>query len=81
MVVKTNDQTMSTFKSAEIASVFTQLMANGIDGTVAMSFGKLISQCEDDGSGLLEFFNAVLEQLQKSTQPPNYTETGQNNHN
>ncbi len=72
---------MSTFKSAEIASVFTQLVANGIDGTVAMSFGKLISQCEDDGSGLLEFFNAVLEQLQKSTQPPTYTETSQNNHN
>jgi hypothetical protein len=81
MIVIKKRPTMSTFKSAEIASVFTQLVANGIDGTVAMSFGKLISQCEDDGSGLLEFFNAVLEQLQKSTQPPTYTETSQNNHN
>ena len=81
MIVIKKRPTMSTFKSAEIASVFTQLMANGIDRTVAMSFGKLISQCEDDGSGLLEFFNAVLEQLQKSSQPPTQTETGQNNHN
>jgi hypothetical protein len=81
MVVKTNNkrQTMSTFKSAEIANVFAQLIETGFDPTIIMSFGKLISECEDDGSGLLEFLNAVLEQLQKSTQP--LTKIGNNDLN
>jgi len=50
-------------------------MANGIGSTVAMAFGQLIAECEDDGSGLLEFFEAVLEQLQLQTPPTNHTNT------
>jgi hypothetical protein len=72
---------MSTFKSAEIATVFAQLIENGIDSTVMMSFGKLISECEDDGSGILEFFNAVLEQLKNSNETPTNTEAIQQNTN
>ncbi len=64
---------MSTFKSAEISNVLAQLIANGIGGSVSMAFGRLIAECEDDGSGLLEFFEAVLEQLQ--TPNTNHTKT------
>jgi hypothetical protein len=66
---------MPVFRTAEISNVLAQLMANGIGSTVAMAFGQLIAECEDDGSGLLEFFEAVLEQLQLQTPPTNHTNT------
>ncbi len=68
---------MSTFTSVEIASVFTQLMTNGIDGTVAMSCIQRANKSTFDGSQFLELLHSFLE-LQNSTQPPSETETNQN---
>jgi hypothetical protein len=61
---------MPVSKSAEIATVFAQLLSNGLDHPTAEVFRTFITECKDDGSGLLEFFKAVLEQLPPPTRPP-----------
>ena len=64
------------FKTTEISEVFTQLLNHGLDMTTAMAFGRLIAECEDDGSGLLEFFHAVLEQYQNQNKNQSITGSG-----
>ena len=55
---------MSRFKTAEIFAVFTQLYALGLPQSTAEIFYQRISECEDDGSELLEFFEFILLQYQ-----------------
>jgi len=61
------------FKTTEISEVFTQLLNHGLNLTTALAFGQLIDECTDDGSGLIEFFHAVLEQYQNQNQNQSIT--------